>query len=110
MVTGAGRGIGRAVAVELAAAGMAVALVARSEDQLADTAQQVKHLGAVAVVVEGSIKRPAALLMCATGGMDPGQGEGAARGRAYLLLEDALGNRGGEVPAAICDQAARAYS
>ena len=51
VVTGAGRGIGHAVAVELAAAGMAVALVARSEDQLAETAQQVKHLGAVAVVV-----------------------------------------------------------
>ncbi len=38
MVTGAGRGIGQAVAVELATAGMAVALVARSEDQLAETA------------------------------------------------------------------------
>jgi len=51
MVTGAGRGIGRAVAVELAAAGMAVALVARSEDQLAETAQQVERLGVAAVVV-----------------------------------------------------------
>jgi 3-oxoacyl-[acyl-carrier protein] reductase len=55
MVTGAGRGIGRAVAVELAAAGMAVALVARSEDQLAETAQQVKHLGATAVVVPADL-------------------------------------------------------
>jgi NAD(P)-dependent dehydrogenase (short-subunit alcohol dehydrogenase family) len=55
MVTGAGRGIGRAVAVELAAAGMAVALVARSEDQLAETAQQVKHLGAAAVVVPADL-------------------------------------------------------
>jgi 3-oxoacyl-[acyl-carrier protein] reductase len=55
MVTGAGRGICRAVAVELAAAGMSVALVARSEDQLADTAQQVKQLGAVAVVVPADL-------------------------------------------------------
>jgi len=55
MVTGAGRGIGQAVAVELAAAGMTVALVARSEDQLADTAQQVRHLGAVAVVVPADL-------------------------------------------------------
>ena len=55
MVTGAGRGIGQAVAVELAAAGMAVALVARSEDQLAETAQQVKHLGADAVVVPADL-------------------------------------------------------
>jgi NAD(P)-dependent dehydrogenase (short-subunit alcohol dehydrogenase family) len=55
MVTGAGRGIGQAVAVELAAAGMAVVLVARSEDQLADTAQRVKQLGAVAVVVPADL-------------------------------------------------------
>src|SRR5271170_7442286 len=55
MVTGAGRGIGQAVAVELAAAGMAVVLVARSEDQLADTAEQVKYLGAVAVVVPADL-------------------------------------------------------
>lgn len=51
LVTGAGRGIGQAIAVELAAGGMAVALVARSEDQLAETAQRVKQLGASAVVV-----------------------------------------------------------
>jgi NAD(P)-dependent dehydrogenase (short-subunit alcohol dehydrogenase family) len=51
MVTGAGQ----AVAVELAAAGMALALVARSQDQLAETAQQVKHLGAAAVVVAADL-------------------------------------------------------
>jgi NAD(P)-dependent dehydrogenase (short-subunit alcohol dehydrogenase family) len=55
LVTGAGRGIGRAVAVELAAAGMAVALVARSEDQLAEAAQQVKQLGGTAVVVPADL-------------------------------------------------------
>src|SRR5271170_7017611 len=55
LVTGAGRGIGRAIALELASAGVAVALVARSEDQLADTAQQVKDLGATAVVVPADL-------------------------------------------------------
>src|SRR5271163_3761814 len=55
LVTGAGRGIGRAIALELASAGLAVALVARSEDQLADTAQQVKELGATAVVVPADL-------------------------------------------------------
>ncbi len=55
LVTGAGRGIGQAVAVDLAAAGMAVALVARSEDQLAETAQRVKHLGGTAVVVPADL-------------------------------------------------------
>ncbi|HEX2417172.1 MAG TPA: SDR family NAD(P)-dependent oxidoreductase [Micromonosporaceae bacterium] len=38
LVTGAGRGIGRAVAVKLSAAGHRVALTARSADQLAETA------------------------------------------------------------------------
>ena len=55
LVTGAGRGIGQAIAVELAADGMAVALVARSEDQLAETAQRVKHLGGTAVVVPADL-------------------------------------------------------
>jgi NAD(P)-dependent dehydrogenase (short-subunit alcohol dehydrogenase family) len=55
LVTGAGRGIGQAIALELASAGLAVALVARSEDQLADTAEQVKELGATAVVVPADL-------------------------------------------------------
>ena len=55
LVTGAGRGIGQAVAVELAAEGVVVALVARSEDQLAETAQRVKHLGGSAVVVPADL-------------------------------------------------------
>jgi short-subunit dehydrogenase len=50
VVTAAGRDLGRTVADELAAA-----RVARSEDELAETARQVKHLGAAAVVVPADL-------------------------------------------------------
>lgn len=39
LITGAGRGIGRATAVELAGAGYALALVARNETELSETAR-----------------------------------------------------------------------
>jgi NAD(P)-dependent dehydrogenase (short-subunit alcohol dehydrogenase family) len=51
VVTGAGRGIGRAIALELADAGADVALLARSRDELAETAAQVRALGRTALIV-----------------------------------------------------------
>ena len=45
MVTGAGRGIGRAIAQTLGAAGAAVAVVARSTDELAETVRLIEHRG-----------------------------------------------------------------
>jgi NAD(P)-dependent dehydrogenase (short-subunit alcohol dehydrogenase family) len=45
LVTGGGRGLGRAVVLALARRGAAVAVVARSEDQLAETAALVKEEG-----------------------------------------------------------------
>ena len=44
-VTGASRGIGRVIAVALAAAGADVAIAARSQDGLAETAREVTDLG-----------------------------------------------------------------
>jgi NAD(P)-dependent dehydrogenase (short-subunit alcohol dehydrogenase family) len=51
VVTGAGRGIGRAIALQMAAAGARVALVARSVDQLEETARLITDAGGTALVV-----------------------------------------------------------
>ena len=45
LITGAGRGIGRATALTLAQAGADIALVARSENELLTTAQAIQDLG-----------------------------------------------------------------
>lgn len=45
MVTGAGRGIGRVIALELAKGGADIALLARTKEQLEKTAEEVRALG-----------------------------------------------------------------
>jgi NADP-dependent 3-hydroxy acid dehydrogenase YdfG len=51
IVTGAGRGIGRAVGLALAGAGAAVALAARTRRELADVAAEVRERGGRALAV-----------------------------------------------------------
>lgn len=51
LVTGAGRGIGRALAIGMAEAGADVLLVARTESDLQETAKQVEQLGRRAFVL-----------------------------------------------------------
>jgi len=51
LVTGAGRGIGRAIALALAEAGADVAVTARTESQLAETADLVRSKGRAAAVL-----------------------------------------------------------
>ena len=57
-VTGASRGIGQVIAVALAGAGADLALVARSEDGLADTAEQISALGRKAVIIPADVTEP----------------------------------------------------
>jgi NAD(P)-dependent dehydrogenase (short-subunit alcohol dehydrogenase family) len=54
-VTGASRGIGRAIAVALAQAGADVALVARTAEGLADTADDVLAAGRKAIVIPADV-------------------------------------------------------
>jgi NAD(P)-dependent dehydrogenase (short-subunit alcohol dehydrogenase family) len=61
IVTGGGRGIGKAIALGLAKAGASVAVVARSEDQLAETVKEITALGSCAISVAADVSDPAAV-------------------------------------------------
>jgi NAD(P)-dependent dehydrogenase (short-subunit alcohol dehydrogenase family) len=61
LVTGASRGIGRAVAIELAASGVQVALLARSLGQLHEAAKAVRAKGGIAVVLQANLADPEAV-------------------------------------------------
>ncbi|UCD82824.1 MAG: SDR family oxidoreductase, partial [Desulfobacterales bacterium] len=55
LITGAGRGIGRAIALALARAGSDTALVARSKDQLDAVAAEINNLGRRAVAFRADL-------------------------------------------------------
>ena len=61
IVTGASRGIGRAIAVEYARQGADVALLARNEGMLTEVAQEIEGLGRMAVVTVADVLDPAAV-------------------------------------------------
>ncbi|UOG73717.1 3-ketoacyl-ACP reductase [Hymenobacter tibetensis] len=61
LVTGAGKGIGRAVALALAQEGVHVALLARTESQLQDVAKEVEALGVKATIVVADVADRAAV-------------------------------------------------
>jgi len=55
LITGASSGIGKTVALRLAAAGAHVLLVARSEEKLAATAAEIAELGGVATIHQADV-------------------------------------------------------
>ena len=61
IVTGGGRGIGRAIAEALAAAGAAVAVIARSQDELAETVRRIEGAGGRAIAVVADVTDPQAV-------------------------------------------------
>src|SRR5580704_11572928 len=68
IVTGASRGIGRAIALRLAQDGAMLVLAARTETDLAKVASEIKSSGGEATTVAGDLRdsgAPAALVVAA---------------------------------------------
>src|SRR5439155_17882457 len=61
LVTGAGRGLGRAFSIRLAAAGMRVAVMARSADQIAETVGLIEGTGGTAIALRADVSEPLAV-------------------------------------------------
>lgn len=59
VITGAGRGFGRAIAERLAGEGAAVALVSRSQEQLDEVADGIRANGGTAVAIAADLFQPA---------------------------------------------------
>ena len=61
LVTGGGRGIGRAVAVALAEAGASVAVTSRTEEQVDETVRLIRSAGGVAAGFPADVSEPASV-------------------------------------------------
>ena len=55
LVTGGGRGIGKAIALVLAEAGADVAVAARTESQIQETAQEIRDLGRSSLAIQADV-------------------------------------------------------
>ena len=64
IVTGGGQGVGRGIALALAAGGAAVALVGRTESTLANVAEQIEKPGGRALPIVADVTRPADIERC----------------------------------------------
>src|ERR1700730_14288075 len=62
LVTGAGRGIGKAIALALVAAGARVILTARTESELDETCAEIESAGGHGLAVAADVSDPAAVV------------------------------------------------
>lgn len=96
LVTGASKGIGRAIALTLAAEGMDVALVARNKDALEAVKKEVEAKGRKAFAIPADLADPAAAQPAVEAAVK-GLGKldllvncaGATKGGSFLTLSDA---------------------
>jgi 3-oxoacyl-[acyl-carrier protein] reductase len=72
LVTGAGRGIGRAVALELAARGFDVAVLARTKDNAERVAAEVERVGRMAMAIACDVSNEADVAKAAAGVLQRG--------------------------------------
>lgn len=82
LVTGAGRGIGRAIALGLAREGARVALVSRTASELEAVADEIRKSGGAAVAVPGDLRDPAFPARAVLASV-------AAHGRLQVLVNNA---------------------
>jgi 3-oxoacyl-[acyl-carrier protein] reductase len=74
LVTGASRGIGRAIALRFASAGADVIVAARNRDELRDLAQEIKSAGRRCLVVPTDLRDPSSIANLAQGIREEFQG------------------------------------
>ncbi|MDC3962399.1 SDR family oxidoreductase [Polyangium jinanense] len=95
-ITGAGRGIGKAVALRLAEEGYELALVARSEEQLAATAEEVRRAGGSASIHVCDVRSPEAIVTAVRNAIE--------RWNGISLLVNNAGRGGGGPTASTSDE------
>jgi len=99
LVTGASRGIGRALAVALAGAGMRVALLARGRDQLGAVADECESTGGQGMALPTDVTDPAQVAAAVTAAV-------SRLGPVALLINNAGRIEPAEVPFAEADLSA----